>query len=335
MSNVHLISAEKKHKLVWRSARGAYALDDQMIGELLHDGTWPRSWTFCPTQVPQNCPRRSFDSTASFKIPLEKTGRAGANRFESPVRSWARPAVRSCTIASIRLANCHGYPVVGELVRGSSLLLLERLHLLPTATVKDVRPAESNTLIVVGIERKNALKHLPGLLESPHAPQTQSRATVMASSRATPLSPPPSTALRENANGPAGGVSSPLLRSRDPAGLDPSEFGVGHAVGAEHPIPRATSTVFEMHGGRRGVAGSCRTSGRGRGTRLGRCVVAECHPAACPSYGCRRLHSVWNWATDLHCPVASTVTAPRNGPGRAATGLRCVPVRAIRSASNW
>jgi len=31
-----------------------------------------------------------------------------------------------------------------------------------------------------------------------------------------------------------------LLRSRDPAGVDPSEFGVGHAVGAEHPIPRAS-----------------------------------------------------------------------------------------------
>ena len=32
---------------------------------------------------------------------------------------------------------------------------------------------------------------------------------------------------------PAGGVCSPLLRSRDPAGVDPSEFGVGYASGKD------------------------------------------------------------------------------------------------------
>jgi len=32
-----LDSLERKHRLIWRSARGAYALDDHMIGELLHE----------------------------------------------------------------------------------------------------------------------------------------------------------------------------------------------------------------------------------------------------------------------------------------------------------
>jgi hypothetical protein len=30
--------------------------------------------------------------------------------------------------------------------------------------------------------------------------------------------------------GSTGGICSPLLRARDPAGVDPSEFGVGYAV---------------------------------------------------------------------------------------------------------
>jgi hypothetical protein len=32
-----LHSLERKHRLVWRSARGAYALDDHMIGEVLNE----------------------------------------------------------------------------------------------------------------------------------------------------------------------------------------------------------------------------------------------------------------------------------------------------------
>jgi hypothetical protein len=28
---------ERKHRLVWRSARGAYALDDHMIGDVLNE----------------------------------------------------------------------------------------------------------------------------------------------------------------------------------------------------------------------------------------------------------------------------------------------------------
>jgi hypothetical protein len=32
-----LDSLERRHRLVWRSARGAYALDDQMVGELLNE----------------------------------------------------------------------------------------------------------------------------------------------------------------------------------------------------------------------------------------------------------------------------------------------------------
>jgi hypothetical protein len=47
--------------------------------------------------------------------------------------------------------------------------------------------------------------------------------------RTAPPRPPLSAALRSGRDQPAGGVCSPLLRSRDPAGADPSEFGVGHA----------------------------------------------------------------------------------------------------------
>jgi len=37
-----------------------------------------------------------------------------------------------------------------------------------------------------------------------------------------------------------GGVFSPLLRARDPAGVDPSEFGVGYAVGSNGPTGAVT-----------------------------------------------------------------------------------------------
>jgi hypothetical protein len=48
------------------------------------------------------------------------------------------------------------------------------LHLVPAAAATNIVPTESHTLVVVWIERQDALKYLSGVLKLSSAPEAQS-----------------------------------------------------------------------------------------------------------------------------------------------------------------
>lgn len=61
-----LDALESKHRLVWRSARGAYALDDQMIGELLNDSHIADEMRLLTTPTTEDLSAEDFKSHGFF-----------------------------------------------------------------------------------------------------------------------------------------------------------------------------------------------------------------------------------------------------------------------------
>jgi hypothetical protein len=75
------------------------------------------------------------------------------------------------------------------------MLGLARLHFIPASAAANIVPTESHTLIVVWIERQDALKYLSGVRKLSHAPEAQSVTVQTAQKRPVVNMPPPQQAI--------------------------------------------------------------------------------------------------------------------------------------------
>lgn len=94
------------------------------------------------------------------------------------------------------------------------------LHFVPASAAANIVPAESDSLVVVWIQREDAFKHLLGLRELPQAPEAQSVTVQAAQKRPIVDMSPLQQATPEGGNPPTGldlGQQPPVhnLRSCD------------------------------------------------------------------------------------------------------------------------
>src|SRR5271168_2614406 len=122
--------------------------------------------------------------STSREHELGPEGQKGSRltHFSVSARSQKRSSATGCkrlrTFQSDSLISCGTVTdTQGSLpdhLRASSMLGLALLHFVPASAAANIVPTESYPLVVVWIERQDALKYLSGVLKLSHAPEAQS-----------------------------------------------------------------------------------------------------------------------------------------------------------------